>query len=54
MTATINSFLVVGENSMNRGEIKKDIELGKYIKPNGKKGDYRVEIIYSDNGDKLH
>ncbi len=49
-SATTRFALIDSES----GQIKKDIELGKYIKPNGKKGDYRVEIIYSDNGDKLH
>lgn len=36
------------------GQIKKDIELGEYIKPNGEKGDYLAEFFYSDNGNKLH
>ena len=36
------------------GKIKKDMELGEYIKPNGEKGDYQGAFFYSDNGDKLH
>ncbi len=36
------------------GKIKKDIELGEYIRPNGEKGDYSARFFYSDNGDKLH
>ena len=44
-------FVLIDSES---GQIKKDIELGEYIKPNGEKGDYRAEFFYSDNGDKLH
>jgi hypothetical protein len=44
-------FVLIDSES---GKIKKDMELGEYIKPNGEKGDYQGAFFYSDNGDKLH
>lgn len=48
---TATRFALIDSES---AQIKKDIELGKYIKPNGKKGNYDAMFFYSDNSDKLH